>query len=168
MVKVKFKKLHQNAKLPTYAKPGDAGMDLYACLNMVLGLGETPSEEVVWYLSQGNRILIPTGLSMELPLGYEAQIRPRSGLALKEGITVLNSPGTIDAAYRGAVGIILINHTNIVNSRMENTFLKSFKIKNGMKIAQMVIKKVEQAEIEEVDELSDSERGSDGFGSTGL
>jgi len=157
-MKVKFKKLHPNAKLPSYAKPGDAGMDLCACLDMINWSKVMNPEDYAIYVAPGTIELIPIGLSMELPPGYEAQIRPRSGLALKEGITVLNSPGTIDEGYRGPVGIILINH-------LQSNF--SFKVTNGMKIAQMVIKPVERAEIEEVEELSDTERGQGGFGSTG-
>lgn len=147
-MKVKFKKLHPDAKLPTYAKPGDAGMDLYVCFE-----ASCP----YLYLGPGQRMLVPTGLAMELPERYEAQIRPRSGLALKHGISIINSPGTVDSAYRGALGIILINHDVSM----------PFKIENGMKIAQMVIKPIEKADIYEVDELSETERGSGGFGSTG-
>lgn len=146
-MKVKFKKLVPHAQLPTYAHEGDAGMDLRACFN------EPHKSET---LLPGDTALIPTGLSMELPEGYEAQIRPRSGIALKYRITVLNSPGTVDCHYRGPIGVVLINHGpwHMV-------------IENGMKIAQMVIKPVEQAEIEEVEELSNTERGEGGFGSTG-
>ena len=101
-------------------------------------------------------LLIKTGLKMQLPLGYEAQIRPRSGLALKNKITVLNTPGTIDAGYRGEVGVILMNHSNEI-----------FKVNKGDRIAQFVINKHETPEIEEVENLEDSERGEGGFGSTG-
>lgn len=158
MLKVKFKKLHPNAKLPTYANPGDAGMDLYACLEMIKWHKLVKQEDYTIHVCPGKRELIPVGLSVELPPGYEAQIRPKSGLALMEGITVLNSPGTIDEGYRGPIGVILINLS-------QDNF--SFVVKNGMKIAQMVIKPVEQAEIEEIEELSDTERGTGGFGSTG-
>lgn len=130
--------------LPEYKTSMSAGMDLRANIN----------ETVI--LQPLERKLIPTGLYIELPEGYEAQIRPRSGLALNEGIGVLNSPGTIDADYRGEIGIILVNLSNSVVS-----------IKDGDRICQMVINKVEQAEWIEVNELTDTERGSGGFGHTG-
>lgn len=107
-------------------------------------------------LKPGMRTLVKTGLFMEIPVGYECQVRPRSGLALKKGITVLNSPGTIDADYRGEVGVILINHSD-----------ETFVVEDGERIAQLVFAPVEQALWEEVDELSETQRGSDGFGSTG-
>lgn len=130
--------------LPEYATPSAAGIDLRANLEAPVTL--KPLE----------RKLIPTGLYIELPKGYEAQIRPRSGLALKEGITVLNSPGTIDADYRGEIGIILINLSD-----------KLFEIQNGERICQMVIAKHEQAVWQETDKLTDSVRGTGGFGHTG-
>lgn len=130
--------------LPAYATPLSAGMDLRANL-----------EESVT-LNPMERKLIPTGLFIELPQGYEAQIRPRSGLALKKGITVLNTPGTIDADYRGEIGVILINLSN-----------EPFVIESGERICQMVIAKHETAEFIEVDELSSTERGEGGFGHTG-
>ena len=139
---LKVKKLHKDAVIPSYAKNGDAGMDLY-------------SVEAIGILS-GERVLVKTGISIELPKGYEAQIRPRSGLALKKGITVLNTPGTIDEGYRGEIGVILINHSD------EIVF-----IQKGDRIAQMVINKIESVKIEEVKELSDTDRGTGGFGSTG-
>ena len=108
-------------------------------------------------LLPGDRALIPTGIAIELPLGTEAQIRPRSGLALKHGITLLNTPGTIDAGYRGEIGVIVINHGK-----------HPFEVTPGMKIAQMVIVPILMAELEEVSDLSDSLRGQGGFGSTGL
>ena len=147
-MKVKFKKLNPRAQLPSYAYPGDSGMDLHVCF------GKKGTEIS---LRRSEVILVPTGLSMELPPGYEAQIRPKSGLAISSSITVLNSPGTIDFAYRGEICIIIINHASW-----------SFTIKDGMKIAQMVIKPIEQAEIEEVQELSNTERGEGGFGSSGI
>jgi dUTP pyrophosphatase len=107
-------------------------------------------------LSPMERVIIPTGLFMELPVGYEAQVRPRSGLAAKHGLTVLNSPGTVDADYRGEIGVILVNLSNT-----------AFTIKNGERIAQMVIAKHDRAEWEEVQSLSDTSRGTGGFGSTG-
>lgn len=142
-VKINFKKLHENAKIPSYAHEGDAGMDLFSCVNAVLN----PLE----------RKLIGTGLSVEIPQGYEMQVRPKSGLALNHGITVLNTPGTIDAGYRGEIGVILFNASNA-----------PYSVKEGEKIAQAVIKKIEYAEINIAAELSDSKRGKGGFGSTGL
>jgi dUTP pyrophosphatase len=133
-----------NNPLPEYQTEQAAGMDLSAYL----------STEVV--LQPLQRQLIPTGLFIELPQHTEAQIRPRSGLAFKHGITVLNSPGTIDADYRGEVKVLLINLSN-----------ESFTIKSGERIAQMVIAKVEQANLIEVEELTDSVRADSGFGSTG-
>lgn len=130
--------------LPTYATPQSAGMDLRANLSEPLTL--QPLE----------RKLIPTGLYMALPAGYEAQVRPRSGLALKKGITVLNSPGTIDADYRGEVCVILVNLSS-----------EPFVVEDGERIAQMIIARHEQAEWQEVKVLSDTERGAGGFGHTG-
>jgi dUTP pyrophosphatase len=140
---VRFRLLDSSAKLPTYAHPGDAGMDVCSI------------EDVV--IAPDARHLVKTGFAMELPDGFEAQVRPRSGLAIKSGITVLNTPGTIDSGYRGEVGVILINLSDV-----------PFHVEKGMKIAQMVIAKFERAEIEEVSELSSSERGAGGFGSTGV
>lgn len=130
--------------LPEYTTSASAGLDLRANL----------SDSVI--LKPGEWKLIPTGLHMELPIGYEAQVRPRSGLAYKHGITVLNSPGTIDADYRGDVGVILINHSKT-----------EFEIKSGERIAQLVIAKHEQAEWQLVEELGNTDRGAGGFGSTG-
>ncbi len=131
--------------LPSYETIASAGMDLRANL----------TDPVV--LEPMERALIPTGLFMELPVGFEAQVRPRSGLALKKGITCLNSPGTIDADYRGEIGVILANLSN-----------ERFIIENGERIAQMVIAKHERAEWVEAQELSTTERGAGGFGSTGV
>ena len=144
MLKVKIINKSHHA-LPEYATPLSAGLDL--CANL--------DEPVT--LSPLERKLIPTGLFIELPQGYEAQIRPRSGLALKNGITVLNSPGTIDADYRGEIGVVLINLS-----------IKEFKIHDGDRIGQMVIAAHEQAEWVETDELSDTERGAGGFGHSGI
>ena len=130
--------------LPAYATEHSAGMDLLAAI------AEPKTLQV------GERALIPTGLSIALPDGYEAQIRPRSGLALKNGISLVNSPGTIDADYRGEVGVIVINHGT-----------EAFTIERGMRIAQMVIAPYSRAEFTEVLELPTSERGTGGFGSTG-
>ncbi|NNG09417.1 MAG: dUTP diphosphatase [Arenibacter sp.] len=131
--------------LPSYETLASAGMDLRANLTQSVIL--RPME----------RTIIKTGLFMELPIGFEAQVRPRSGLAAKKGITVLNAPGTIDADYRGEVGVILINLSN-----------EAFTIENGERIAQMVIAKHERAEWLAVEELSETSRGEGGFGSTGL
>ncbi len=130
--------------LPQYATAQSAGVDLRANL----------SEPIV--LKPLQRCLVPTGLFMALPAGYEAQVRPRSGLALKKGVTVLNTPGTIDADYRGEVGVILINLSN-----------EDFVIEDGERIAQMVIARHEQAEWNEVEILEETERGAGGFGHTG-
>jgi dUTP pyrophosphatase len=130
--------------LPTYATPLSAGMDIRANL----------TEPVL--LKPLQRALIPTGLFLELPAGFEAQIRPRSGLALKKGITVLNSPGTIDADYRGEVGVILVNLSQ-----------EDFLVEDGERICQMIIAAHVQAKWEEVDELGETERGAGGFGHTG-
>jgi len=130
--------------LPRYETPGSAGMDLRAFLK----------EPVV--LQPGERALIPTGLYIALPEGYEAQIRPRSGLAIKHGIGLLNAPGTIDADYRGEIKIILVNHSGM-----------PFEIKDGDRIAQMVVNKVEKVEWLPADRLDETERGEGGFGSTG-
>lgn len=133
-----------NNELPTYATKGSSGMDLRANLQ----------EDVV--IAPGERKLISTGLKISLPEGYEAQIRPRSGLALKKGVTVLNSPGTVDSDYIGDIGVILINHGE-----------ESFTVSNGDRIAQMVIAKHETVEFEQVESLDETERGAGGFGSTG-
>ena len=130
--------------LPRYATPLSAGMDVRADID----------EAVV--LRPLERAMIPTGLYIELPAGYEMQIRPRSGLAAKHGITVLNSPGTIDADYRGEIRVILVNLSN-----------EEFRIEGGERIAQMVVARHEQVEWELAEELSDSERGAGGFGPTG-
>ena len=132
-------------ELPHYATSQSAGMDLRANL-----------EEAI-LLKPLQRTLVKTGLFMELPIGYEAQIRPRSGLAFKKGITVLNSPGTIDADYRGEIGVILVNLSD-----------EEFVIEDGERVAQMVIVKHEQVDWEEVVELVETERGVGGFGSTGV
>ncbi len=130
--------------LPEYKTSSSAGMDIRANINEVITLKSL------------ERKLIPTGLYIELPEGYEAQMRPRSGLALNEGLGLLNSPGTIDADYRGEIGVILVNLSN-----------EPVTIKDGDRICQMVINKVEQAELIEVDTLDETERGTGGFGHTG-
>lgn len=131
--------------LPHYATTQSAGMDLRANLD----------EPII--LKPLDRTLVKTGIFMELPVGYEAQVRPRSGLAFKKGITVLNTPGTIDADYRGEVGVILVNLSN-----------EDFVVEDGERVAQMVIAKHEQPSWEEVEELIETERGTGGFGSTGV
>jgi dUTP pyrophosphatase len=140
-------KIINNSKhsLPSYETNASAGLDIRANL-----------EEVV-VLKPLERVLIKTGLFFEIPEGFEAQVRPRSGLALKKGVTVLNAPGTIDADYRGEVGVILINLSN-----------EDFTIEDGERIAQVVFAKVEQAEWQQVKVLTDTERGEGGFGSTGV
>jgi dUTP pyrophosphatase len=141
-VKIVNKSKHKN---PIYETSLSAGMDLRANL-------DTPLE-----ILPGQRVLVPTGIFIALPEGYEAQIRPRSGLAIKHGITVLNAPGTIDADYRGEVKVILINLSDT-----------KFTINDGDRIAQMVISKVEQIEWDNVEELDETERGAGGFGHTGI
>lgn len=131
-------------ELPAYSTPLSAGMDLRADIDEPITLGSL------------EKAMVPTGLHIELPDGYEAQVRPRSGLAAKHGITVLNSPGTIDADYRGEIKVILVNLSK-----------EPFVINRGERIAQMVIARYEKIEWEQVCELSDSERGDGGFGSTG-
>ena len=147
MKKIQFKKLPHAADLPlpSYESKHAAGMDIRAALEESLEL------------RPGERMLIPTGFQMALPKGYEAQIRPRSGLAYRNGITMLNSPGTIDSDYRGDVKVLAINHGQ-----------ENFTVKHGDRIAQMVIAPVQQIFIEETEELPDTARGEGGFGSTGL
>lgn len=147
MTILKIKKL-ENLKeiaLPKYETDGSAGMDLKAAID----------ESIT--LNPGDITLVKTGIAIALEKGFEAQVRPRSGLALKNGITVLNSPGTVDSDYRGEVCVILINHSKT-----------AFEIKRGMRIAQMVIAQYVQAEMVEVFDLDDTARGSGGFGSTGV
>ena len=139
---LKVKKLNPAATLPSYAREGDAGLDLFAVKAIVI--------------EPGKSALVPTGIAIELPSGTEAQVRPRSGLALKHAITVLNTPGTVDEGYRGEVGVILINHG-----------ATAFAVEAGMKIAQMVVSPRIQVAVVEVPELSDTQRGAGGFGSTG-
>ncbi len=145
-MKLEIKRLDGNdLQLPSYETNKSAGMDLRACIQENIAI------------KPGERKLIKTGISIALPENFEAQIRPRSGLALKNGITVLNSPGTIDADYRGEIGVILINLGT-----------DNFVVERGMRIAQMVISPVIQAELVEVDELDETKRGKGGFGSTGV
>jgi len=141
-MKVKIKKLIENAIIPQYQTAKSAGFDLHSIEDYTI----QPNE----------RVLIKTGISMAIDDGYELQIRPRSGIAYKHGITVLNSPGTVDSDYRGEIMILLINHSN-----------DEFIIQVGERIAQGVINQIVQASFDEVDELNDTDRGSGGFGSTG-
>jgi dUTP pyrophosphatase len=141
-VKVCVKRLSPDAKIPKAARKGDVAFDLHSTID--------------YELRPGERFAVPTGIAVEIPTGYEGQVRPRSGLALKEGITVLNTPGTIDSGYRGEVHTIMMNHGG-----------ESFRIAKGMRISQLAIRPVPEVEFVEVDELSDTERGEGGFGSTG-
>lgn len=141
-MQVKIQKIHPQAKVPFYAHKGDAGLDLYSVDDVEIAPGDIK--------------LVHTGIIMELPESTEAQVRPRSGLALKHGITVLNTPGTIDEGYRGEVGVILINHGK-----------EAFHVEVGMKIAQMVIKPVFRCDVVEAESLSETSRGEGGFGSSG-
>jgi dUTP pyrophosphatase len=136
-------KLDNDAVIPTYAKPGDAGADLYSISDLVL--------------SPGERALVKTGIAIALPTGYVGLVHPRSGLGLKNGISVVNTPGTIDAGYRGEIGVVLINHD----------LHESFQVKKGDRIAQLVIQKVENAQFKVVNQLPESERATGGYGSTG-
>lgn len=143
-MQVKIRRLRPSAILPQYATEGSAGMDLCADI-------EGPS-----LVRAGRQSLVPTGIAISLPEGYEAQVRPRSGLALKRFISVLNAPGTIDRDFVGEIGVIMVNHGAV-----------DFLVRPGDRIAQLVIAPVSRVEWEEVEELEDSERGSGGFGSTG-
>ncbi|OGP55109.1 MAG: deoxyuridine 5'-triphosphate nucleotidohydrolase [Deltaproteobacteria bacterium RBG_13_52_11] len=147
MVRVPVKRLRgERTTFPRYMTPLSAGMDLFASLE---------GDEVT--LAPGRWRLIPTGVAIALPEGYEAQVRPRSGLALKHGLTLLNSPGTVDADYRGEIGAIMINLGD-----------EPFVIRDGDRIAQLVVHQVCRAELQEVDDLPASSRGEGGFGHTGL
>lgn len=143
-INLKFKKLHENVNLPSYQTEGAAGMDLCAFLDEPITLKSL------------ERKLIPTGLKMEIPHGYEAQVRPRSGMSIKHGITLVNCVGTIDEDYRGELCVPVINLST-----------EEFTIHNGDRIAQMIIAPVTRANIEVVSELSETNRGEGGFGSTG-
>lgn len=149
MVKVAIRQLAhaKGLPLPHYATPGAAGLDLSAAI------GE--NEKIT--LKPGKRTLVPTGLQIHLPEGYEAQVRPRSGLALKNGIALVNAPGTIDADYRGEIGVILVNLGEV-----------DFEITRGLRIAQMVIAPVSRVDLIAADSVEASERGEGGFGSTGV
>lgn len=142
-LEVEIQKVRPEARVPAYAHHGDAGVDLYSCIDQTL--------------PPGGRVLVPTGLKMAIPEGYEGQVRPKSGLALKHGLSVLNTPGTVDAPYRGEVGVILIN----LDAKAP------YEIKKGEKVAQMVFARVEHAAFTEKAELTATTRGEGGFGSTG-
>ena len=144
MVKVFIKKLNSSAQLPSYKTSGASGMDLMACIEKTINL------------EPGKSCLVPTGLSVAFPKEYEIQIRPRSGLAAKNNISVLNTPGTIDSDYRGELKIILYNHSKV-----------NFTINNNDRVAQMILTPIIKMELEESDRLPDSIRGKGGFGSTG-
>ena len=149
MVRVALRQLDhaKGLPLPHYATPGSAGLDLSAAIS--------ETEKIT--LKPGKRVLVPTGLQIHLPEGYEAQVRPRSGLALKHGIGLVNAPGTIDADYRGEIGVILVNLGE-----------EDFEITRGLRIAQMVVAPVTRVDLVEVDAVGASERGAGGFGSTGI
>lgn len=142
--RVQIKKIHPDARTPRYMTELAAGMDIHAL------------PEAVINLQPGERFLVPTGLAMAIPPGYEVQVRPRSGLAIRHGVTLVNTPGTIDADYRGEIQVIMINHGH-----------DTFEIKPGDRIAQLIVAPVCQAVLEEVEDLSDTVRGSGGFGHTG-
>ncbi|MBR9705986.1 dUTP diphosphatase [Candidatus Pacearchaeota archaeon] len=143
VIPIKIKKLHPDAIIPHYVHDGDAGMDVYSVKDMIIKPGE--------------RILVPTGISFEIPKGFEIQVRPKSGLALKYGLTLPNSPGTLDSGYRGELGVIMLNTSNAY-----------YDVRKGEKIAQIILTSYEEAQIEEVTDLSETSRGAGGFGSTGL
>ena len=144
MTKILIKRLSKEVPLPKYETNGSSGMDLAANINTNIDI------------DPGKTAIIPTGLALSIPKGFEVQIRPRSGLAAKQKISVLNTPGTIDADYRGEIKVILINLGQ-----------QSFKVEKGLRIAQMVLCPVMQAQLKEVDDLNETERGKGGFGSTG-
>lgn len=158
-IDLKVKKLDKKAVIPSYAHEGDAGFDLSAIINVEDAMAQEGAmggciEEVI--IAPGEKFIARTGLAFAVPRGYELQIRPRSGLAYKHGITIINSPGTVDSGFIGEVLIILLN-----------TGSEPFEIKTGDRIAQGVINKLPTVSIREVDELDETERGSGGFGSTG-
>jgi len=144
MTKILIKRLSKEVSLPKYETSGSSGMDLAANIDANINI------------DPGKTAIIPTGLALSIPKGFEIQIRPRSGLAAKQKISVLNTPGTIDADYRGEIKIILINLGQ-----------ETFKVEKGLRIAQMVVCPVVQAQLKEVDDLNETERGKGGFGSTG-
>ena len=142
-VKVQVQKISENAKIPEMAHEGDSGFDLYASETLAIEPGE--------------RKLVATGIKIAIPKGFEAQVRPKSGLAIKSGLSVLNTPGTIDSGYRGEIKVILVNLAK-----------EPYQVETGKKIAQLVFQKVECPELTEVQELNETKRNEGGFGSTGL
>jgi len=142
-MKVQVQRISENAKIPVMAHEGDSGFDLYASETLILEPGE--------------RKLVATGIKISMPKGFEAQVRPKSGLAIKSGLSVLNTPGTIDSGYRGEVKVILVNLAK-----------EPFQVETGQKIAQLVFQKVECPELTEVQKLDETNRSEGGFGSTGL
>ena len=144
MLKIKIKRIDKSIPIPKYAHTGDAGIDLLSSIDIII--------------KPHQRALIPTGIMLAIPEGYAGFVQPRSGLAIKYGISLVNSPGLIDSGYRGEICVIMINTDNS----------NDFKIKKGDKICQLVIQKVEEVEFIEVDELDKSSRGENGFGSTGI
>lgn len=144
MLELPIRRLDPDVHLPAYAKPGDAGLDLQANVDVTLPPG-------------GGRALVPTGLAIALPSGYAGFVQPRSGLALKHGVTCLNTPGLIDSGYRGELKVLLVNTDPS----------EAFEVRRGERIAQLVVQAVEHVALVEVDELDDSERGDGGFGHTG-
>ena len=146
-IKVQVLPHAQGLDLPAYQTAGAAGLDLSAAL----------AEAAVMHIAPGGRVLVPTGLVLQIPPGYEGQVRPRSGLALKHGVTVLNAPGTIDSDYRGEVSVLLVNHG-----------AEPFEIKRGMRIAQLVVAPVTRAVLTPAAGLDETARGAGGYGSTGV
>src|SRR3954452_20926474 len=144
MVEISIKRLDAELPVPSYAHPGDAGADLYSAIELTLDPGE--------------RALVPTGIALALPEGYVALVHPRSGLAARHGISVVNSPGTIDAGYRGEIKVLLVNHDRT----------QPVELKRGDRIAQLVVQRFERAVFTEVDALPESVRGAGGYGSTGV
>ncbi|MDK2846956.1 MAG: dUTP pyrophosphatase [Desulfuromonadales bacterium] len=144
-ITIKVKRLRSEAVLPAYMSQHAAGMDLFAC----------PDEEMI--VKPGCRAIVPTGIAIAIPVGYEGQVRPRSGLAIHRGVTLVNTPGTIDSDYRGELGIIIINHGN-----------EDFIVTAGDRIAQLVIAPVQKAILEQVEQLDATERNDGGFGHTGF
>ena len=145
VLEIKVQKLHPQAVVPQYMTDHAAGMDLCAALDAPLTL------------EPGERVIVPTGIAMAIPCGFEGQVRPRSGLAIRQGITMLNSPGTIDADYRGEIGVIAINHGN-----------EDVTFKHGDRIAQLIVAPVVRADLQLVDNLCETDRGAGGFGHTGV
>ncbi|HZU82447.1 MAG TPA: dUTP diphosphatase, partial [Polyangiaceae bacterium] len=145
-IDVKVRLLRPGAQLPRYMTAQAAGLDLHAC----------PASGAPLTIAPGARALVPTGIALELPDGHEAQVRPRSGLALRHGVTLLNSPGTVDADYRGEVMVLLVNHG-----------AEPFEVRPGDRVAQLVVAKVERARLLAVEALSDTARGAGGYGHTG-